>query len=390
MKIRLAAIAALVLACPLAVSAQETTDDVLSFLVVTPPAVQTGDPALDRAAAQATRDALSRSLLAALATQPITSSSSGFTYRFNPSLGTVERAAGSFGPFFVERAATAGAGRAALAVSFQHARFRQLDGLNLRDGALVTTSNRFVDEAQAYDVETLRLEVRATTVTVTGSYGVTDRLDVGVALPVVSLHVDGWRTDTYRGEQFQQITASASSVHFGDALARVKFNLAAGPWGGVAVGGDVRVPTGSEENLVGAGRMGQRAFVVASAGTGVVTSHFNAGVSRGGVSGGVDYGAAIAASPAARLTIVGELFGHRLSDIGRLMPSLAPHPSIEGVETLRLVEGSKSMTTLLGAVGVKWNLSKEWLLSGNVLLPLNDAGLTARFVPSVSLEYNFQ
>lgn len=387
MKTRLAA-AAFVLACPLSAWAQQTTADILSFLVVSPPAVQTGDPALDRAAAQATRDALSRSLLAALATQPLTSSSSGFTYRFNPTLGTMERSSQNFGPFFVERAATAGAGRAAVAFTFQYSAFRQLDGLNLRDGTLATTSNRFVDEAQPYDVETLRLEVRAATMTASASYGVTDRIDVGAAIPVVSLSVNGWRTDTYRGTRFQEITASASSVSLGDVLGRVKVNVARGEWGGVSLGGDVRVPTGSQENLVGAGRAGERAFLVASAGSGAVTTHFNFGVSRGGVSAGFDYGGAIAATPTPRLTLVGEVFGHRLTDIGRIVPLLLPHPSIGGVETLRLVEGGDSISTMLAAAGVKWNLSNAWLLSANVLLPLTDAGLTARIVPSVSLEYN--
>jgi hypothetical protein len=390
MKIRLAVVAAtlFVMALPTSAPAQQSVADVLSFLVVTPPAVQTGDPALDRVAAQATRDTLSRSLLAALATQPLTSSSSGFTYRFNPALGTVERSSGSFGPFFVERAATAGEGRAAFALSFQYATFTQLDGMDLRDATLVTTSNRFVDETQAFDVETLRLEIRAATLTVSGSYGVTDRIDIGGAVPIISLKVDGARTDTYRGAQFQRITATATDARLGDVLGRVKVNVARGPWGGFSVGGDLRLPTGSEENLVGAGRAGERVFVIASAGSGAITSHFNAGISRGGISGGFDYGAAVAGTPTARLTIVGELFGHRLDDIGRIASSIAPHPTIPGVRTLRLVEGGDTTTTLLGSVGMKWNLSSEWLLSANLLVPINDAGLTPRIVPSFSLEYN--
>lgn len=373
---------------PAAADAQQSVSDILSFLVVTPPAVQTGNPALDRAAAQATRDALGRSLLSALATQPLSSSSSGFSYRFNPALGTVERSTGGFAPFFVERAATAGAERGAFAVSFQEAHFTQLDGMDLRDGTLVTTSNRFTDEARAFDVETLALDIRATTVTLSASYGVTDRLDVGAAVPIVAISVDGTRTDTYRGSVYQQISASAFSSRLGDLLGRVKLNVAKGPWGGFSVGGDLRIPTGSEENLVGAGRAGQRVFAIASAGTGMVTAHVNGGLSRGGVSGGLDYGAALAASPTPRLTVVGELFGHRLSDVGRIVPSTAPHPSIGGMQTLRLVESDASTHTLLGSLGLKWNVSSGWLLSANVLFPLNDAGLTPRWLPTLAIEYN--
>lgn len=388
MRMRLLACVVACAAWPSVAAAQQSVSDILSFLVVTPPAVQTDNPALDRAAAQATRDTLARSLLAALANQPISSSSSGFSYRFNPALGTVERATGGFAPFFVERAATAGAGRGAFAVSFQQARFTQLDGMVIRDGTLVTTSNRFTDEARAFDVETLALDIRATTVTLSASYGVTDRLDIGVALPVVSLRVEGTRTDTYRGSVYQQINASASSTRLGDALGRVKVNVAKGPWGGVSVGGDLRVPTGSEENLVGAGRAGQRVFVIATAGSGAVTAHVNGGLSRGSVSGGFDYGAALSGSPTARLTIVGEVFGHRLSDIGRIVPSTAPHPTIIGVQTLRLVEGDTSTSTFLGSIGMKWNVASGLLLSANVLVPFSDAGLTPRWVPSVALEYN--
>jgi hypothetical protein len=388
MRTRLVACALALALWPAAAGAQQSVNDILSFLVVTPPAVQTGNPAFDRAAAQATRDTLVRSLLAALATQPLSSSSSGFSYRFNPALGTVERSTGGFAPFFVERAATAGAERGAFAVSFQEAHFTQLDGMDLRDGTLVTTSNRFSDEARAFDVETLALDIRATTVTLSASYGITDRLDVGAAVPIVAISVDGTRTDTYRGSVYQQISASASSSRLGDLLGRVKVNVAKGPWGGFSVGGDLRIPTGSEENLVGAGRAGQRVFAIASAGTGMVTAHANLGLSRGGVSGGLDYGAALAASPTPRLTVVGELFGHRLSDVGRIVPSTAPHPTIAGVQTLRLVEGDASTSTLLGSLGLKWNVSGGWLLSANVLVPLNDAGLTPRWLPTLALEYN--
>src|SRR5262249_16947035 len=113
-----------------------TVSDVLTFLV-TNQGVQTGSPERDRAAAQATSATISRALLANLATLPVPTSSSGFVYRLNPELGTMERATQSFGPFFVERAITAGRGQVSLGVTFQHLRFTELDGHSLRDGSLV-------------------------------------------------------------------------------------------------------------------------------------------------------------------------------------------------------------------------------------------------------------
>src|SRR5512146_2189828 len=93
-----------------AAPAQQTMNDVLSFLL-TNQSVQTGDPALDLAAATAARDTISRALLADMATMPLGSSSGGFSYQFNPSLGTLERRSSTFGPFFIDRVLGAGRNR---------------------------------------------------------------------------------------------------------------------------------------------------------------------------------------------------------------------------------------------------------------------------------------
>src|SRR5688500_8469174 len=69
---------------------RQTVQDVLSF-IVTNKGVVTDDFDRDREAAEATRLTLTRTLLSAVAAQPIGTSSSGFTYRLNRSLGTVER-----------------------------------------------------------------------------------------------------------------------------------------------------------------------------------------------------------------------------------------------------------------------------------------------------------
>ena len=94
-------VAVLVLASCGRVSAQETINDVVGFLV-TNQAVPTGAFEKDLAAANAARDAIAKSLLLDLTSMPLATASSGFLYRLNPELGTVERATESFGGFFVE------------------------------------------------------------------------------------------------------------------------------------------------------------------------------------------------------------------------------------------------------------------------------------------------
>ena len=127
----------LLLAAP-AVRAQETVSDVVTFLM-TNQAVRTADFERDRAAAEAARDTISRALLINLTSVPIATSSSGFLYRLNPELGTVERASQSFGAFFTERALTAGRGRVSFGLTASSSDFDRLNGRSLRDGTLVTT-----------------------------------------------------------------------------------------------------------------------------------------------------------------------------------------------------------------------------------------------------------
>ena len=166
----------------------QSVSDVLAFLV-TNQSVATGSVERDRAAAQMATTAISRALLASLATLPVSTSSGAFVYRLNPTLGTVERATESFGPFFVERALTASRHGASLALTFQHIRFTSLDGRNLQDGSLVTTANQFVDEPAPFDVDRLTLKIAADVATLHASVAITDRLELGAAVPVIALHL---------------------------------------------------------------------------------------------------------------------------------------------------------------------------------------------------------
>src|SRR5688572_16628120 len=96
---------------PWTAGAQSTVTDIVNFLV-TNQTIPIEDAGSDRAAAEAARDTITRALIVNLTSVPIATSSSGFLYRLNPELGTVERATETFGGFFVERAFSPGHGRA--------------------------------------------------------------------------------------------------------------------------------------------------------------------------------------------------------------------------------------------------------------------------------------
>src|SRR5215217_2364419 len=230
--------------------AQSTVTDIVSFLV-TNLTTETEDAGSDRAAAEAARDTITRALLVNLTSVPIATSSSGFLYRLNPQLGTVERATESFGAFFVERAFSPGHGRASFGISASTTGFDKLDHQELRDGTFLTTGSRFPDEAAPFETESLTLRVHSSTMTAYASVGVTDRFEIGGALPFVRLSIEGQRVSVYRGETFLQASGSALASGVADAAVRAKYTLASGRNGGAAIAAEFRLPTGDEDNLLG-------------------------------------------------------------------------------------------------------------------------------------------
>jgi hypothetical protein len=364
----------------------QTVSDALTFLV-TNQSVQTGDFQRDRSAAQATSDTISRALLANLATLPVATSSSGFVYRLNPELGTVERATQSFGPFFVERALTAGRHQASLGITFQQLGFTSLDGHPLRDGSLVTTANQFVDESAPFDVDRLTLDIDARVATLYGNVGVTNRMEIGFAAPMVDLRVDGTRLNTYRGRTFTQASASARAIGLADLVVRTKYTLHDHDGAGVATAVDLRLPTGRQQDLLGAGSTSVKVSAIGSIEGRRASAHTNAGVSAGGLARELTYGGAVALAATGRVTVIGELLGRWIDSAGHIVPVRAAHPRLIGVETIRLTPDTSSLHLVTLVPGFKWNLSNTWVLAGNVAVPLTRAGLTERFMPFVGLDY---
>jgi hypothetical protein len=361
---------------------------VISFLV-TNQSVQTGDFEKDRAAAEATRDTIARALQVNLATTPIATSSSGFAYRLDPELGTVTRVSDSFGTFFVERAMTSGRGRASFGASASTAGYDRLDGLDLRDGSLLTTANRFADEPAPFDTEALTLKIRTSTLTFFGAYGVTDRLEIGGAVPLVQMNIDGSRVNVYRGQSFVQASGTASASGMADVAIRGKYRLLSTRAGGIAAAAEVRLPTGNEEQLLGAGKASLRLMGIASVENAGVGAHANFAIVRGGVTDEIDGRGAITFAATPRVTLAGELLFRRLSDVRQVISVSAPHPTSVGVTTQRLVAGTAVAMLSNAVTGIKWNVGGTFVLTGEILWRLGSAGLTAPATPTISFDYLF-
>ena len=134
---------------------------------------------------------------AQLSSFPLGSSAGGLTWTFQPVTGTFSRASDSFGPIFTERALTIGRNKVNVGVNYQHVAFDQLGGNQLTGGELIGYTglpNFYGDERRPDGVffeESLELQLTTDTVSMFITYGVNDRLDVGVAVPINRVQREG-------------------------------------------------------------------------------------------------------------------------------------------------------------------------------------------------------
>jgi hypothetical protein len=381
--------AILLLLAPVTAGAQErdTLREAVTFLM-TNQAVQTGDFQRDRAAAEAARDTVARSLLINLTSAPIGTSSGGFLYRLNPELGTVQRASENFGTFFVERALMGGQGSGSFGMTASTASYTRLNGYDLDDGNLITVANRFRDESAAFDTESLTMSLSASTLTFFGTYGVTDEFELGVAVPVVRINMEGERINIYRGTSFVQSEATGTASGLADVALRAKYGLFSSRTTNIAAAGEVRLPTGDEENLLGAGSTSWRVLGVASFESGPVGFHLNGGFVGGGISDERLLAGAFSVALHPRATLTGELLHRHVTELRPFELTAAPHPTVSGVDTFRLTPGSGSTTLVTAITGFKWNVSDTIVLGGHLLWALTDRGLNAPVTPTIALEYS--
>jgi hypothetical protein len=118
-----------------------------------------------------------------------------------------------------------------------------------------------------------------------------------------------------------------------------------------------------------------------------VAIHGDVGYLLGGPTRQFDAGAAVTVVATPRLTVVGELAGRRIDKLGRLVDSVLPHPTLVGINTLRLTSSDQASTRVAATAGVKWNIFSTWLLSAHVIRPLTTAGLRGGWTPAVTLDY---
>jgi hypothetical protein len=321
---------------------------------------------------------------------PAATSAGGFAFRLDSALGgAAVRSSASFGGFFTERSLTAGLGGGSLDISYRRTLFDSFDGRDLRDGTLLATASRIQGETEPIDVESIAIRIDADVATLTGTYGVSDRVDVTALVPLIRLTLRGERIDTYRGNRAVVSTGEATTSGIGDIALRVKYNLLRQFGSGAAITAEVRLPTGREEDLLGAGETTIQPGVVWSFESAHMALDGAFGYVLGGPSRDVTYGGAVTVIATPRVMFIAEVAGRRFESTGTFVETVSPAPGLAGVETLRLSAIDEPAQRLTAVGGVKWNPAGSWILSASVLRRLTTSGLTAGWVPGATIEYVF-
>jgi hypothetical protein len=379
---------------------------------------------------------LNNAIATELTLLPTASPASGFTYTFERGSGVYTRSAQSFGPILSERGETIGRGKVFFSFTYQNFSFNSLDGIDLNNIPAVFKHARQVGAPYENDFITTAnsLDVSVSQVTGFATVGITNRLDLSVAVPILRTHV-AVRSDATihriappdpvfgqahyfdandpNGSVKKSFRDSGNAAGVGDVTLRLKDTLVRAEHASLALATDLRLPTGDERNFLGSGTYGVRPFLIASVTAGRVTPHLNIGyqingksVLAGDISDGTKghlpnnffytVGADVGVNK--RLTLAFDLLGQRVFNATSVLldqpfaasaqeqpePGVTPQGSYQQITNRQL-----SFNMVSGSAGFKAQLGSKTLLTTNLVFGLNNNGLHARVVPLVGLSHTF-
>lgn len=378
----------------------------------------------------ATFDLLVQQLAPNAADFPAVSTTPGFVFRFDPQSGEFERVSTSLGSVFVERPQTLGRGKLDFGVTYLYINFTELDGDDL--DSLQFTGLEHNDccperpnlgtpsfEQDTADIVFQKFNLTSHIVSFFATYGITDRWDVNIYVPVVftSLEVravaqlnDESGTGTHFFDEGQTQTTQVSSIDdnktgIGDILLRTKYHVLNTNGLNLAPGLVLRVPTGDEDDFQGLGDTTLTPFVAFSYEYKFIEFHVSSGVdinfdeldrSRVRYAGGVSLTlieqlaifADIIGSSSLKSTEVSTTVSQfvNAAGTGSATPSEVGEDNISDVQTVS-VDIKTDIIDL--SVGVKANFYGSLVGFAGVLVPLNNDGLRADVIPTVGLDISF-
>ena len=357
---------------------------------------------------------------------PLSATSSGATFRFEG--GMPVRTSESPGPIFGERAQTLGRGRLVVGAHMSGMRFATLRGVDLENIHLTFThanvdfvgcDSAFGGDCSLMGVPLLEndvieldlaldLEIRVATLFLT--YGITDRLDVGVVLPIVSTSLQGesqaqvfpfggtTATHFFGGTPTNPHLSANRLVQgdasgLGDVAVRLKANVRQTGRALFSLMGDARFATGSEDDFLGSGTFAVRGLAIFSAQVGAFTPHVNVGylyrrsdIQNDALLATVGFDQVMAPWAAIAVDVVSEL---QVGQEGLRIPeSVVIEAPFRRTIRPALIPNTRD-DIVNGSIGAKLTAAPNLTLVLNSLWPLNRGGLRANLVWTAGVEYGF-
>ena len=253
------------------------------------------------------------------------------------------------------------------------------------------------------------------------NYGLGDRVDVSLAIPVVSVDLSASSLATIQrigttdprthyfgngnGDYGTQasFSSSGSKSGIGDLIFRLKGTVYKQGGTGLALGAEVRIPTGDELNLLGSGATGLEGFLVFSSshksfsphvklayqwnGDSILAGNPNTG-EKGNLPDQFYYEVGADLGLTKNLTLAVDFLGRTVIDGQRLVGDTF-HALDNKTTFSNVLFETASYNIANGSAGFKFNPGGNFLIDVNVLFKLNDSGLRDSVVPLVGFEYSF-
>jgi hypothetical protein len=370
--------------------------------------------------AQGVASVFNSSIATQVSQLPLVSSSSGTIVLYKAG---VPQTYYNLGPILTDRALTVGRHRLFLSFTASQFYFTDIDGLGLGKIPFSFPALSTDKTSTIYTSEDLNIHFKLNQYVAIATFGVTDKLDVSMILPVerVSIGTESFNTSEYivntannngQGPFTKQPANSAGIASgVGDITFAAKYIVKTLEHSTFSVGLNFRTPTGDDQNYLGSGAWGTNPYGVFSY-VSKISPHVRLGYqwnsetelnpnlvrpgSNLALPGGLQYDVGADWSLTKHLTVAGDLMGNQYLNSPRLIVS-TPTP------TLTFNTSTGSQTFLLPTVtsvtssywindlstGAKWNPYRDLIITGNVLFQLNNVGMRSRPTPLVGISYSF-
>ena len=340
-----------------------------------------------------------------IATAPLGSPTGGILFSFIDEVSPLRESV-TFTPLLLERASTTGRLSATFGFNIASSSYDTISGFALDSLPIAS----FQGPSPLVSSSTLDLGVDVLTMTGFATVGLTDNIDVGVAVPFVGVTLRGSQTVQEAAVGTAVFRIDDNSFGLGDIGVTGKYRLWRGPnaRSGLAAHVTLRAPTGNADQLRGIDPWRTMVSGTASVGVGRLSVHGTAGyefwsdsvalsntfpdnlVETWFLTDQLRYGAGFELQAASALTVSLEAVSSRIGgEAGQLQRRVlgASAPGV-GIQTADLLSvGSGGLTKTLIVPGVSVSIEDIILVTFRTVMSLDDTGLRDKFLPILSFSW---